>query len=276
MKDQPGSLAVTNTKLAACFAALGFNYSVTSVQPENGGPLRVQFLFSGRSSRPEFAQTVMIGHGRAFLDGKLEKIQPMHPLCVMMRGQNNYDRLTDAGRGAAIRLVGVAGGCMTSYQHGPLDQDFLVDDLATVPVDDLALAAALGGVGLPLVALEGPQGSHRYHIARFGYAIEGDATSPHESLRMPRQEDASHLVRRLPTAADPLRLALEVTHPTHPVCLIYDALFQRAKLKRMLENATPLLMMQGTGKLQALVSMNATGRIMEKATAHLKAPPVRW
>lgn len=266
------ALSVVNTKLAACMHSLGFiHWKADAIQPEHGGPMNVNFMFSGGTVRPEFQTSCLLGHAKALLSGKLEKVQPMHPFCITMRGQNNHDMLAMAATGIPVKLAGVAGGQMTTYVRGALDPDFLHPNVKTVPVDDLDLAAALGGVGLPVVRIEGTYPHFRFHVARFGYALTASAKEAPPVL-----EDALHLIRRSPTAQDPLKLALELENPLHPVCLIYEALFARAIFKRQLERVTPLLLLGGGQKLQALVTMNATGRVMEKANRHLKAPPVQW
>lgn len=277
-KELPNSLGVTNTKLAACLEALGFlDWTADCVQSAKGGPMRVQFVFRDVCSRPEFAGRVSLADARAFESGRLQIAQPMHPLCVMMRGQGNYDKLLEARKtGAPLRLVGRAGGCMTTLEFGPLDTSFLAPSVPFEKTEDLALTAALAGVGLPLLRIEGRPPLQRFHIAQAGYYLEGDKTSPQESLRLGRLEKTSDLMSRSPTREDPLRLALEITSPWHPVVLIYDALAARARFKARLEKVTPLLLIPGPGLRAALVTMNATGRVMEKANQHVRAPGLKW
>jgi hypothetical protein len=254
--------AVQNTKLAACLAALGFPFKTEMVQPSQG-KLSIQFVFSGRSTRPGF-ENLPLGCAALYQAGKLEAEQPMHPLCVMMRAQANYDALLAMQHGRPHRLGSTAGDQMTLYTPGqekPL--------VAAVSTKDLPLAAALGGVGLPVVRIEGGDSGRLYWLPQHGYArrrADGSVLL----------EDARLLMERAPCEEDPYRLKLEITDPAHPVCFAYDALCTRVLLKAELQKRTPLLQLQQGAATQALISMNASGRVMDRVTRHLKAPPMRW
>ena len=254
--------AVQNTKLAACLAALGFPFKAEMVQPSQG-KLSIQFLFSGRSTRPGF-EAMSLNCAALHQAGKLEAQDAMHPLCVMMRAQENYDALLAMQHGRPHRLGSTAGDQMTLYRPGS-EKWFE----ATVETKDLPLAAALAGVGLPVVRIEGGDGGRRYWLPRQGYARRlADGTVV--------LEDAPVLMERAPCEADPYRLKLEITDPAHPVCFAYDALCTRVLLKAELQKRTPLLQLQQGASTQALISMNASGRVMDRVTRHMKAPPMRW
>ena len=122
--------------------------------------------------------------------------------------------------------------------------------------------------------IEGAPPFNRYHVARTGYALE--TIDEHGKPGALKFEDAFELATRSETKEDPLRLLKELTDPLHPVCLMYDALFVRAWMAKELAKIIPLLLLGGEGKRQALVTLNATGRVMERATSHLKAPPLNW
>jgi hypothetical protein len=257
-------VAVQNTKLAACMVALGFCYRAEIVQPERG-KLSTQFVFRGRSVRPG-CETIPVNIAALHMQAKLEPRDPMHPLCIMMRAQDNYDRLLDMQRGRPHRLKSTAGAQMTVYAPG-VEKLFPPEML--LQTTDLALAAALAGVGIPVVKIEGEPGRHTYWLPRHGYArklADGQVIL----------EDAQALMERAPTREDPRHLRLEDVAPFHPVCLSYDALCCRALLKAELQKTLPLLQMQQGAHTQALISMNASGRVMDRVTRHLKAPPMRW
>jgi hypothetical protein len=254
--------AVQDTRLAASLAALGFPFKAEMVQPSQG-KLAVQFIFSGRSTRPGF-EAMALSCAALHQAGKLEAQDAMHPLCVMMRAQRNYDALLAMQHGRPHRLGSTAGDQMTLYTPG--QEKFLE---AAVETKDLPLAAALAGVGLPVVRIEGGDGGRRYWLPRHGYArrrADGSVLL----------EDAQVLIERAPCEADPYRLKLEITDPAHPVCYAYDALCTRVLLKAELRKRTPLLQLQQGAATQALISMNASGRVMDRVTRHMKAPPVRW
>jgi hypothetical protein len=261
----PATLSVSNTKLAASLWALGFAWTADRVQPESGGPLHVQFIFHGASAR---FPALQLSDAHAWESGRLAAAHPLHPLCVMMHAQHNYDRLMDwQKRGTSMALQGVAGQQLCIYKLAPVphfEGPFLWSE-------DLALCAAVALAGVPVVGIQGSEGMHRYRLPASGYALRSAAGVPLPPVA------AAALMQRDPVPTDPLRLALEVSEPLHPVCLAYDALHARACLKKQLESGLPLLLMQQSGsQRQALITMNSTGRVMERVNQHFKAPPMRW
>lgn len=266
-RDKPNCVAITNTKLAACMAALGFPWKVEPIHHASSGQLVTQFMFGGPSVRPQFARYAA-SIARQHEAGALQKQDSAHPLCIMMRAQHNYDRLLDAHKGTPMRLKSEAGGRITAYYPGPENIVFSDPGMEKVETEDLALAAALGLVGLPVIRITGTSPLHRYILPRVGYVV----LRPDGSQGL---EDAQELMARAPTAKDPLRLAIELRDPLHPVTLGYDALHARVKLKTLLGKTTPLLLLQD-GNLQALVTMDATGRVMKRAEEHFKSPPINW
>lgn len=264
--------AITNSKMAACLLAMGFPWDLEVIHQDKTGQDVVQVLFKPHSVRPEYAGCTP-ALAAAWQKGELQIKAPMHPFCIMMRGQEIYDaQLTSQRQGEPHRLVSVCGGRMTVYRTGP-ESPTLVNqpDSACIRTDDYALACALGAAGIPIIRRHGPVGGRVYTLPHFGYLLTREDGSQY-------LEDARELSRRSPnaTAKDPLRLALEDHTPTHPVVLIYEALYARSVLKVQIQKAKPLLVLQGQGSLQALLTMNATGRVMEKTTAHFKSPPIRW
>ena len=274
-KDKPNTVSVTNTKLAAALMALGFQFNAELVQPTgtNSGPqpkLHTQFLFWGPSVRPQFA-TLSMECATQWEKGVLDTLEPMHPLCVMMRANENYDRLLDwQKKGVTHGLVQVAGGRMLLYRRGPVHR---FEGRSSFWLDDLALVAALAGVGIPCMKIEGSAGMHRYELPKTGWPRLALGVSGTAELTF--LENGLILSTRAPTKDDPLRLLLEETNPMHPVALGYDALNCRAWLKKGLTKGPPLLLMQEGGTTrQALVTMNAEGRVMAKVDRFFKAPGV--
>lgn len=268
------AVCVKNTQLAASLAALGFPCDCKPLVDVDTEKTAREFLFQSRSLRPEFAH-LSIQIAKQWSDGTLARSDPMHPLCVMMHAQHNYNRILDMHHGAIMNLRGTAGGRLTIYrrdtQLDPLTK-FAVKDQSghdiRLECPDLALAAALGLVGLPVLDFDGNEGSRRYWLPRHGYTIltaEGQR----------RLEDAAQLARRAPTAADERRLALEVTDPLHPVCLGYDALVSRAALKKLLETRDPFLHIRSGGN-EVIVSAAHTGRVMDEVAQRIGAPSLHF
>jgi hypothetical protein len=259
------AVSVSNTKLAACLAALGFPCDCKPLHDVTTGKNVREFLFQERSVRPGFTH-LHISIAKAYESGALPASDPMHPLCVMMRAQHNYDRILDMHKGAIMNLRSIPGGQMTEYRrHTALDPDSKFT--GRVPCDDLALAAALGGVGLPVRDFEGPEGARRYWLPRHGYArLKPDGQTV--------LEDAEILLRRSPTEADPLRLALELTDAMHPVVLGYDALHSRAILKSLLLGQDPFLHLR-SARHHVILSSDHTGRVIDEISRRIGAPALR-
>lgn len=257
---------VSNTKLAACMGGLGFPSDCRPVQAVQGGQVVVEFVFTKPSIRPEFRH---LHHTIAseYVSGELEARDPLHPLCWMMAGQHNYDRLCEMqDESTAMRLVVKKKGVpLTIYKPGPEQQGMIQRGVAE-KIDDLALTASVGVLGIPAIQIYGSPGSRLYGLPVAGYVLEGGKNGPQEHT-------TAQLIRRAPTAQDPLHLALEDEDPLHPVVLAYDGLHARAFLKRTLRNIKPLLMHQDGG-LKALISSNFTGRVMEMLTERYGAPPI--
>lgn len=264
-----------NTKLAASLVGLGFPveldwlHDVTS--QGKAGKTVLEFRFQQRSLRPEFA-TMSPAVGKDWECGALESANPMHPLCVAMRAQHNYDRIIDMHRGQIMNLRSTAWlgdpklnrPRMTVYRK-ELQFDPVTNFSPTrVPETDLALVASLGGLGLPVIAMDGEEGSRRYWLPENGYTLYNDRGATYLA-------SASDLIRRAPTARDPRRLALEDTEPLHPVCIGYDALNARALLKKVLARRDANLHIRH-GRLEVIVSANHTGRVMDAISRRIGAP----
>lgn len=270
--DTPDTLSITNTKLAACMIALGFDYTAELVQPtRKGEKLHTQFLFRGIHHRPLFTH-IRLDCAKKWEDGTLEKEDPMHPLCVMMRAQENRDRLLDwqkQGIPHRLRSIPATSGQMLVYRA--LSAVWVPSATSRIfTLEDLDLTASLAGVGIPVIRIEGSAGMHRYVLPQHGFARL-------DEKGVPFLECALTLIQGAPTPDDPRRLLLEDTNPLHPVALGYDALNCRALLKKSLESTQPLLLAQSEGTTkQALISANAEGRVMRHVETHLGSPAMKW
>lgn len=263
--SRANTLAVSNTKLAACMAALGFPSDCDPAEDVSTSKKVREFMFKARSVRPEFAH-LSVQIARWHQSGVLEKREPMHPLCVMMRAMHNYDRMIDIHKGVVMNLRSTPDERMTVYRRCSQPDPRSNFSAQRVEVTDMALAAALAGVGIPVLAFDGPEGARRYWVPQNGYAVRDEKGQVH-------LEDAAALIRRAPTSQDPRRLALEVTSPMHPVVLAYDALNARAVLKKLLNRRAPLLHVKASG-LQALITANHTGRVIDQLTERFGCPPI--
>lgn len=257
-----------NTKLAASLLGLNFPIKLDWKHDVKSEKTVLEFHFDRPSLRPEFAR-MSPAIGKDYESGVLD---PMHPLCIAMRAQRNYDSIIEMHRGVVMNLRSTAWlgepklnqPRMTVYKPGSQFDPVRNFSVSRVPETDLALAAALAGVGLPVIAMDGAEGSRRYWLPENGYTLYKDDGSTYLA-------SASELIRRAPTAKDPRRLALEDTAPLHPVCLAYDALNARALLKKVIDSRDPDLHIAHSG-MGILVKTNHTGRVMDTISRKIGAP----
>ena len=189
----------------------------------------------------------------------------MHPLCIAMRGQHNYDRILDMHKGAIMNLRSIPGGRMTRYKRCSQPDPRSNFSPETIERSNLILVAALGGIGSPVLCFDGPEGSRRYWLPRFGYALfREDGTTYLEDA-------ASPLFELAPTPQDPWALAVCFSDPLHPVAIAYNAVRSRIRLRDLLQHKKPRLLIQD-GNLRAVITPNATGRVMGKISDRFGAP----
>jgi|GEM_PF-3551476 len=252
----------SDTKLASCLVALGFPFQHRLRHRQSDGKDYIDFMFGVRSLRPQFTHfTITVA--KLWKKGALP---PMHPLCVMMRALINREALLDMQKGVPMRLVSVAEGCMTEFRHGAENPQILAMRREfTEP--DLDLMASVSGVGIPPLTITGTHPAHVFHLSRHGFTLKDPVT------KAPVMHDAQRLLRRAPTVADPLHLALEDEEPLHPVVLGYDVLTVRAELQRMIRSTQPSLIVEEAG-MTAELSLNYTGRVMERIAHRFGTVPV--
>lgn len=256
-KPLSNAAAVRNTQLAASMAALGFLWRSQPLMDATTGKVVTEFMLSAHSVRPGFTH-LHVSIVSEWESGALEKREPMHPLCVMMRSQHNYNRGLEMQRGTAMRLKQAPGGVMTTYRPGPELEAMKLRP--RVPTDDFSLAMALGGVGLPVVDLEGPEGARIYHLPVLGYGLLDSLGSPcvHDARLLMQKVSATHL-------------AIQDVNPMHPVSLAYDAFSARAQMRAQISSTTPLLVTEEQGLL-ITVHPDYTGRVGDYLSTRLGAP----
>lgn len=259
-------VSITNSKLAASMVALGFFDFTwqTTVDTATGGAV-IDWRFHGLSTR---FPAMPLAIAKQWQSGDLQKLSPMHPLCIMMHAQHNYDRLGDMQRGQPMRLVLVKGTAaqIEIYKQGP-EQEAMKLRGGVEPTEDFALAAACGLVGLPVLAFDGAEGSRRYWLPALGYELR-------DAAGLPCVYAAADMLRRDPTKEDPLRLSLEVTSPLHAVVLGYDALYSRRCLKRLIPSRPSVLVTKSDCGKKALLMENFSGRIMDELARRFGSAPI--
>lgn len=258
------SLHITDTRIASCLDALGFDDGQLNVTIHTQTRhTQVEVVFSKPSTRfPLLDPHAIVGRWQR----NRMSDEPMHMLAVMMRAQESYDAFLKLQReGGQMCLVPCAevqrplyykylDGCGT-YARGN-----------TVTLEDLSLAACLGPLGIGLVQLQGSRGEHRYQMAALGLPILDSAG----------QLTAYHTADLIPFApSGPRRLRLEDSNPHHPLVIAYDSMQSRQHLKKQIEFAKAnLLITAGDGSSkQALIALNYKGHVGDAVSRHFKAPP---
>lgn len=256
-KELSNAVSLKNTQLASSMAALGFLWKTQPLMNSGTGQVITEFMISAKSVRPGFTH-LHVGIAKEWEIGVLEKCEPMHPLCVMMRGQHNYNRGLELQRGTAMRLKQAPGGVMTTYRTGPELE--AIKMRPRVPTEDFALAMALGGVGLPVLDMQGSEGARIYSLPVLGYTLLDSKGAP-----------CVHDARLLMQKVSPTHLAIQDVNPMHPVSLVYDALAARAQMRAQLASTTPLLVTEEQGML-ITTHPDYTDRVGDYLSTRLGAP----
>lgn len=264
------AVTVTQTQLAASLWSLGFPFKGDLVQPDRPNQrLHTQFIFWGPSVRPEFAHLNLAQIINDWEEGKLDREEPLHPLAIRMRAQHNYNAvLKMIHESRSYRLCSVGGGRLFVYREGQETASMMGSK--SLGLTDLPLIAALGLIGLPVVKVVGSPGHSHFYLPLKGYQRllpTGERV----------QEDLKEITCLAPTAAEPFRLRLEDIDPLHPLIQGVEALNFRIDLKKRLESRAPARLMEDPegGPRQAMLSINASGRVMAEVGKHFRAPPVR-
>lgn len=270
-------LHVTDTRLAACLDTLGFDHGRLNVTIHaQTRETQVEVVFENPSSKfPQLDARQIVNHWKAsrFLkplitDAGVMPANPMHMLAVMMRAQKSYDAYLKLQReGGHLQLR--SAPCSTPLFYEVIHHSSFVtrhSSNGTHPLEDLALAACLGPLGIGLVTLRGSPGQRRYELDALGLPLLDSAG------QLTRYRTAD-LIRFAATGER--RLALEDVNPHHPLVIAYDSMQSRSHLKRQIETAKASLLItagDGTAK-QALIALNYKGHVGQTVARHFKAPP---
>lgn len=253
---------------------LGFPGEVWATIHTQSRQTQIEVRFSAASTRFPQLDAVMLvrrwKETRFLKECVHEKLvlpaEPMHMMAVMMRAQESYDAfLTLQHAGGSMRLVaGDAPHQEVFYDYQPGGE--LRGGTGVRPLEDLALAACLGPLGIGLAKLHGSRGQHRYEMEPVGLPIRDSAG---EVVRY-RTAD---LIAFATTGER--RLALEDVNPHHPLVIGYDGMEARKALKKEIQRAVANVLItanDGSAK-QALIALDHKGHVGDAVCRHLKAPP---
>lgn len=257
----PNTITVSDHRLGATLAYLGFPCSWTATVHETTRQKHIQFFFEPASVRfPSLPDLdTLLARWRGGL-----VTAPLHLMHVCARAHNNYDALLRWQKDGDSQLLRVVGSLSAwSYSAGPLP---LHDDRTLRQCDHLQLAASLAEIGFQVFRITGQDRAHLYWLPAFGQAM-------HDSAGNFVRHDLAAVTRLAPERDDPRRLALEVSQPMHPLVVAYNVLRCRALIKKQIDAESAKLLIEDGGR-QALIGMNASGRVMDHVAAHFKSPPL--
>lgn len=272
-------LHISDTRLAACLDALGFDNGQLNVTVHSRTrQTQCEVVFSQPSSRfPQLDAAQIVNHWKAsrmlqplaLPGGGSIPAEPMHILAVMMRAQESYDAFLKLQRdGGHLALIAWPDAQKPRFCEVQWRSSAFCPAGARLlpPLEDLALAACLGPLGIGLIELRGSAGQHRYVMRDTSWPLL-DTTGQLVNYR------TADLIRF--ATSGPRRLALEDINPHHPLVMAYDSMQSRAHLKRKIETAKASLIItadDGTAK-QALIALDYKSHVGEAVARHMKAPP---
>lgn len=261
--SSPDTTTISDHKLGATLAFLGFPCSWASTIQESTRQKHIQFFFESQSVRfpslPDLHTLLQQWRGGQITD-------PHHLMNVCARAHHNYDTLLHWQKDGTPHLLRAVGSITAfRYERGPLP----LTNETLVSCAHMQLVAALAEIGFQVHNILGEPRAHTYWLAPHGMPMIDSAGHP---LRY----DLSTVTRFAPAADDPRRLALEESQPMHPLVIAYNALRCRAWLKKQIdfESAAQTRLLIEDGQRQALIALNATGRVMDHVTSHFKSPPL--
>jgi hypothetical protein len=179
-----------DTAQAATFGTLGMPIKMQTTLLELTGKRETRFQIALYSIDRTYDTSDIRKRWR---DGELESKQPAHPFLTCMRALFNRQEILDLQKnGSAKTLRKVAGCDIYQYVNGGAGLPGVKQGTEALETSDLKMAAALSTVGLPLLAITGPEGDHKYYLPRYGPARAGgmpvDGLSLMQAWRRDKEE----------------------------------------------------------------------------------------
>ena len=161
----------TDTRLAAAFGTLGTPVRIEGVLDTRDNTDRIRFFLGLVNTDGDCRTKKLLAELKR---GDLDAKTPAHPLLTMLRTHKNRLLLLDcANKGARIRLVPVPGTEVYQYVEGDTGLTGVAGHRDLIKTPDLKMAAALGIVGLPVLMIEGGEGSRIFWLPRYGPTRQG-------------------------------------------------------------------------------------------------------
>jgi hypothetical protein len=155
-----------DTREAAACGTLGIPTRLETTYVETTGK-RVTRIHLALCCLERIYQTKPILAG--YKNGTLEKKDPAHPFLTIQRAFLNWNAILDLQKkGIFQRLAQVPGTVLWQYVPSTTGLPGTAGRGEILKTSDLKLVAALGVVGVPLLAIEGSAGCHAYFLPRIG------------------------------------------------------------------------------------------------------------
>lgn len=170
-----------DTRLAAALGTLGITIEIHKTREAYSG--KVFYIYHlGLKSVCRRHDTRQLKARIA--NGRLEATEPAHEVLTALRAMMNRERLLDfQNKGIFIRLAPVPETSLWQYVPGDTGLPGRTGTTELIETSDMKLVCALAIVGVPLLAMDGPRGAHRYFLARYGLPGNHGAL-PADALRL--------------------------------------------------------------------------------------------
>lgn len=260
-RSMQANWSTSNTKLAAALGALLFPVRTQVYQDSRSGKVTTYFHVGDVSVDGNYQRAPLLD---AWRKGDLAKEVPLHPLLQGLRAEHNYELLIDAQKqGRRLRLVGVAGSYATEYRDGEEAAELLFAKMRWQTMD-LSLVAALGTLGVPVIAIEKQDGRHLYTLPLEGHPLKQmDGTvARYNGLNLgQRSQPGKH------------ELLLESTAPDHPLVAAYNARAVHVQLIKHLHEEGRLIVYRppgvGLGRM-AITTEDPAENVKKKLRDHFR------
>lgn len=152
--------ATKNLRVAAAFGTLGVPVRLERMIDERTGKSLTTY-YLGKTDALGLLSTKLVKD--RYQTGELGREEPGHPLLDALGGMYNRERILDATeKGKFISLVKLRGVNRSVYVEGDSGFPGTAGHGSVLRTGDLKLVAALARVDVPILGVEGPQGSRRY------------------------------------------------------------------------------------------------------------------
>lgn len=240
-----------DTASAATFGTLGVPIRLETTLVEQTGKRTTRFHLALTSLDRAYDTSKIRAH---FRSGKLEDRTPDHPFLTGMRSLQNRRTLHDTLKtGARYQLVKVPRTELWQYVPGGPGLPGTHGLLDVIETTDLRIVAALGVIGIPLLAITGSAPHHRFYLPRYG-APRADSIPP---------MDGVHLLASW-------RRNMEEIPWEHPFAQAARTQHNHARLLHAIQQDTEmvLLIKPRSGWKSALIAADATPAAFDKVKHH--------